>query len=38
MRAEAFLTELQFELEKGYQDVMVGRTKPAREVLAKYGL
>lgn len=38
MRAEAFLAELQSELDKGYQDVMAGRTKPAREVFAKYGL
>ncbi|KXU14589.1 DNA-damage-inducible protein J [Streptococcus oralis] len=38
MRAEAFLAELTAELDKGYQDVLAGRTTPAREVFAKYGL
>lgn len=38
VRAEAFLTELQSELNEGYQDVLAGRTTPAREVFAGYGL
>ena len=36
--AEIFLSELTAELDKGYQDILAGRTKPAREALTKYGL
>ncbi|HEL0026770.1 TPA: type II toxin-antitoxin system RelB/DinJ family antitoxin [Streptococcus equi subsp. zooepidemicus] len=38
IRAESFLNELISELDAGYQDVLVGRTKPANEVFSKYGL
>lgn len=38
VQAEAFLAELQSELNEGYQDVLAGRTTPAREVFAGYGL
>lgn len=38
VQAETFLAELQSELNEGYQDVLAGRTTPAREVFAGYGL
>ncbi|HEM5323268.1 TPA: type II toxin-antitoxin system RelB/DinJ family antitoxin [Streptococcus suis] len=38
VRAATFLAELQSELNEGYQDVVAGRTKPASEVFAQYGL
>lgn len=38
VRSEAFLLELQEELQEGYQDILAGRTTPAREVFADYDL
>lgn len=38
VRAEAFLVELQSELNESYQDVVAGRTKPVSEVFSRYGL
>ena len=38
MQAESFLADLTADLNKGYEDVLAGRTKPAHEVFAKYDL
>ncbi len=38
VQAESFLSELISELDEGYKDVLNGKTKPANEVFAKYGL